>query len=196
MGKYIQATARKQFCCAWKCSSCGTVNTEFPQAEAFAREDVTLFQKEDKARALATEKANQNLNDLFEKIPAFVNKNLNYNHLSKCGTCKNCKAVQPWAKKPPYTVILTVLTIVVCIAMAILFSDEIKIVLLGSLFAVLIALFVGECLNTSARRRAAKKLQDEYCRPLAITSSVPDYVSRDDPRLLAILTALAQRKRA
>lgn len=196
MGKYIQATSRKQFSCAWKCCSCGTVNAEFPQAEAFAREDITLFQKEDKARALATEKANKNLNELFEKIPTFVNQNLNYNQLTKCGTCKKCSTVQPWAKKPPYSVILVVLALVLCLVLAIMFSAEIGIVVLGGIFAVLIALAVGEGLNTGARRRAAKKLQDEHCRPLAITSSIPDYVKHDDPRLLAILNALAQRKQS
>lgn len=196
MGKYIQATARKQFCCAWKCTSCGTMNVEFPQADAFAREDITLFQKEDKARALATEKANQNLASLYEKIPTFVNQNLNYNQLMKCGTCKQCRTVQPWAKKPPYSVILVVPVIVACIVLAVMFSDYIGAVLLGGIFAFLGALLLGETLNSRTRSNAGRKLQDEHCRPLAITSSIPDYVKRDDPRLLAIINTLAQRKQA
>ena len=196
MGRYIQATARKTFSCAWKCTICGTINTEFPQAEAFAREDITLFKKEDKARALASEKAEKNLSELFEKIPTFVNLNLNYNQLMKCGTCTKCKAVQPWARKPPFSIILGVLTIAACIALAVLFPEQIKFVVLGGIFAFLAALGIGEAINTSIRRGAGRKLQDEHCRPLAITNSIPDYVKRDDPRLLAILTVLAQRKQA
>lgn len=196
MGKYIQATARKQFCCAWKCTSCGNFTVEFPQAEAYAREDISLFKKEDRARELATEKANQNLASLYEKIPTFVNQNLNYNQLMKCGTCKQCSTVQPWAKKPPYSVILVVPVIVACIVLAVMFSDYIGAVLLGGIFTFLGALLLGETLNSRTRSNAGRKLQDEHCRPLAITDKVPDYVKPDDPRLLAILTALTQRKQA
>lgn len=196
MGKYIQATARKPFLCAWKCHSCGKVNVEQPQAEAFAREDISLFQKEDVARTRASEKANQNLEELYAKIPTFINQNLNYNQLMKCGTCKHCSAVQPWAKKPPFTVILGVLVVAACIALAVLFPDQIKFVVLGGIFGFLIALGVGEAINTSVRRGAGRKLKDEHCRPLAITNAIPEYVQRDDPRLLAILNVLVQRKQS
>lgn len=196
MGRYIQATSRKQFCCAWKCTSCGKFTVEFPQAEAYAREDITLFQKEDKARALATEKANQNLASLYEKIPTFVNQNLNYNQLTKCGTCKHCSTVQPWAKKPPYTVILAVIVVIACLVLAVQFSEDIGVVVLGGIFAFLGALILGETLNSRTRSNAGRKLQDEHCRPLAVTDKVPDYVKPDDPRLLAILTALTQRKQS
>lgn len=104
--------------------------------------------------------------------------------------------MQPWAKKPPFTIILGVLAIAACIALAIIFPDLLKFMILGGIFAFLAALAIGEAINTSIRRSAGRKLQDEHCRPLAITNSIPDYVKRDDPRLLAIITALAQRKQA
>lgn len=194
MGRYIQATARKRFLCAWKCCSCSHMNVEEPEASMFARENISLFQKEDVAREKARAQASKYLDELLEKIPSFVNEKLNYNQLTKCGTCSSCNTQQPWAKKPPYTVILVVLVIIATVAAVIPFTAFIPFVVLGGIVGFIAALAIGERLNISARRRAAQQISDEYCRPLALTRSIPDYVNRDDPRLKAILAHLATKK--
>lgn len=196
MGRYIQATAKKHFLCAWKCCSCSHVNVEEPEASMFARENISLFQKEEVAREKARAQASKYLDELMEKIPSFVNEKLNYNQLTKCGVCSKCNAQQPWAKKPPYTVILVVLVIIAAVALAIPFAAFIPFVVLGGILGFIGALALGEALNTRARRRAAQQINDEYCRPLALTQSIPDYVKRDDPRLKAILAHLAAKKSA
>lgn len=196
MGRYVKATARKNFLCAWKCCSCSHMNVEEPQASMFARENITLFQKEAVAREKARTQANEYLEELLAKIPTLVNEKLNYSHLEKCGTCSQCSTQQPWAKKPNYTVILAVIVLIAGLAAAIPFFDYIRVVLFVGLLALIGALALGEFLCTRARRRAAQEINDEHCRPLALTKGIPDYVKRDDPRLVAILEHIAAKKSA
>lgn len=196
MGKYIRATSKKSFLCAWKCCSCSHVNVEEPQAEMFAREDITLFQKEAVAREKALAAANKNLEELLDRIPTLVNEKLNFNQLDKCGTCSQCGTQQPWAKKPKYTVILAVIALVATIAAAIPLSEYIPFVVCGGLLLVMAAVALGEFLSVRSRRRAAQEIADEHCRPLAITKAIPDHVKRDDPRLTAIVAHIAAKRSA
>lgn len=194
MGRYIRATSKKRFLCAWKCCSCGSICVEEPEAEMFAREDITLFQKEEKAREKAIARANENLEEYLGSIPVLVNQKLNFNPLEKCGVCSKCSTEQPWAKKPKYTLILVIIVIVAALAAAIPFAAFIPFVIFGGLLGLIGALSLGEFLSIRSRRHAAQDIQDEHCRPLAITKNIPDDVSRDDPRLVAILAHIAAKK--
>ena len=196
MGRYIQATARKNFLCAWRCCACSHMNVEEPEASMSAREDITLFQKEAAAREKAGAQASKNLDALLDKIPVFVNEKQNYNQLEKCGTCSRCGTQQPWAKKTRHTLMLVILVLAVAIAAAIAFPAAIAFVIFGGLLASMGALALGDVLSVRARRRAALEMNDEHCRPLALTRAVPEYVSRDDPRLQAIFAHLAEKRSA
>lgn len=195
MGKYIKATSKKHFFCAWKCCSCSHINVEEPEAEMFAREDITLLQKEAVAREKALARSRENLDELLEKIPTFVNEKLNYNQILKCGVCSQCSTRQPWAKEPKYKLVLVILVIVATLAAAIPFAAFIPFVIFGGLLGFLGAIALGEFLSTRARRRAAQALTDELCRPLAVTKSIPDSIRRDDPRLQAILAHIASKNK-
>ena len=197
MGKYIRATASRNFLCAWKCCSCSHVNVEEPKAEMFAREDITLLQKEAVAREKARAQANKNLEEYLDKIPTLVNEKLNFNPLEKCGKCSQCGTEQPWAVKPRYILYAVLAVVVLVIAALALFEAlrEYLVMVLGvGFFAFVGAIILGEALNTRARRRAAQEINDELCRPLAITRAIPDDVKRDDPRLIAILAHVAAKK--
>lgn len=197
MGKYIRATSARNFLCAWKCCSCSHINVEEPRAEMFAREDITLFQKEAAAREKASARARENLDEYLDKIPGLVNEKLNFNSLVKCGKCSQCGTEQPWARKPRYILYAVLVVIVLVIAALALFEAlrEYLVMVLGvGFFAFVGAIFLGETLNTRARRRAAQEINDELCRPLAITKTIPDAVKRDDPRLIAILAHVAAKK--
>ncbi|MBR3764426.1 MAG: hypothetical protein IKK57_07750 [Clostridia bacterium] len=196
MGKYIRATASRNFLCAWKCCSCSHVNVEEPKAEMFAREDITLLQKEAVAREKARAQANKNLEEYLDKIPTLVNEKLNFNPLEKCGKCSQCGAEQPWAVKPRYIMYLLIVVGILAAVAAISFSDFIPFVVFGGLLGLLGAIALGEFLNIRARRRAAQEITDESCRPLAITRAIPENISRDDPRLAAILVHLAAKHKS
>ena len=194
MGKYIRATASRNFLCAWKCCSCSHVNVEEPKAEMFAREDITLLQKEAVAREKARIRANESLEEYLNKIPNLVNEKLNFNPLEKCGKCSQCGTEQSWAKKPRFVMVLLIITGIAVAAAAICLSAFIPFVLFGGLLGVIGAISLGEFLSIRSRRRAAQEITDEHCRPLAITKVIPDYVKRDDPRLLAMLAHVAAKK--
>lgn len=194
MGKYIRATASRAFLCAWKCCSCSHVNVEEPRAQMFAREDITFRQKEDAAREKARAQANKNLEEYLGNIPTLVNEKLNFNPLEKCGKCSQCGAEQPWARKPRFIIYLLIVVGALFVPAAIMFAGVMPFVVFGGLLGAIGAIALGEFLNIRARRRAAQEIADELCRPLAITKAIPDYVKRDDPRLIAILTHLAAKK--
>ena len=199
MSKYIQATAKKPFFCAWKCCSCGTINVERPEASAYVRENVTIFVKEPQAREKARAKAGENLDKLMENIPTFVNEKLNYNSLTKCGTCRHCSTQQPWAKQTNYMLYASLAVVALVAALLIIFEalrECFPLVLLGGIFAFLGAIWLGETLNTRARRNAAMEMTDDLCRPLAITSGIPETIKRDDPRLVAIINAIVEKEQA
>lgn len=196
MGKYIQATATRTFLCAWKCCACSHINVEEPPATATVRENITLFQKEAVAREKARQKANENLEKFLDNIPTFVNRKFNFNSLEKCGTCSQCGATQPWVGKPPVTRYLMLVVIVLGLAGIFLAKSISPFIIFGALVAALGIVIVGELVSTHLRGRAAQKLTDEYCRPLAITKGIPDDVSRDDPRLAAILAHVASKKQS
>lgn len=196
MGKYIRATASRNFLCAWKCCSCSHVNVEEPKAEMFAREDITLFQKEAVAREKARAQANKNLEEYLDKIPTLVNEKLNFNPLEKCGKCSQCGAEQPWARKPRFIIYLLIVVGILAAVAGIMFAGVMPFVVFGGLLGLLGAIALGEFLNIRARRRAAQEITDEYCRPLAITRAIPENISRDDPRLAAILVHLAAKHKS
>lgn len=196
MARFMCATLKEGYFCAFKCASCRSdVTVTTAQLTREYRVPFGLFGPD---QATAAQKAGDGVRAAMAKalsqLTTAVNVNHDFHRLYAPCQCKVCGTRQPWA-------VPRALRVLVCL-IGVFFGLLIGGLLITSLggipfFLCPIALGVGgwqlvNLLHNLIARRRLAATEDPHCFPLVISGEIPRYVHKDDPRLAAILTEFDQ----